>query len=220
MRRLTAVIAAAIVLPVLAEAPKEADRIARFEKEVAAIEKRQADNPPKPDSVVFAGSSTVRLWDLTRSFPGMKTVNSGFGGSEIRDVTHFADRLIFKHKPDMIIVYAGDNDLNSGRTPDQVLADFKAFVEVAHAKSPETPVWFISIKPSPARWTQYDTQTKANALVKALCAKDDWLGYIDVVPLMLGEDGKPRKELYAKDGLHLSPAGYEAVSRLVLETVD
>jgi lysophospholipase L1-like esterase len=220
MRRLTAVIAAAIVLPVLAEAPKEADRIARFEKEVAAIEKRQADNPPKPDSVVFAGSSTVRLWDLNKSFPAMKTVNSGFGGSEIRDVTHFADRLIFKHKPDMIIVYAGDNDLNSGRTPDQVCADFKAFVEAAHAKSPKTPVWFISIKPSPARWVQYDAQTKANTLVKALCEKDDWLGYIDVVPLMLGEDGKPRKELYAKDGLHLSPAGYEAVSRLVLETVD
>ncbi|HKA08662.1 MAG TPA: GDSL-type esterase/lipase family protein [Gemmataceae bacterium] len=160
------------------------------------------------------------MWDLAKSFPGMKAVNTGFGGSEIRDVTHFADRLIFNHQPNVIVFYAGDNDISSSRTPDQVLADFKAFVDAAHARLPKTPVYFISIKPSPARWAKYETQTKANALVKAMCEKDQWLGYIDVVPLLLGGDGKPVEEYYAKDGLHLSPDGYDLLSKLVIRSID
>jgi len=199
---------------------KDADRFAKWEKEVAAIEKRQTENPPDKNPEVFVGSSTIRLWDLKKSFPRLNAVNSGFGGSEIRDVTHFADRLVFKHKPYSIIFYAGDNDINAGRTPDQVLTDFKAFADAAHAKLPETHVHFISIKPSPARWAKYDIQTKANELVKALCEKNDWLSYIDLVPLLLGDDGKPRAELYAKDGLHLSPAGYEVLNKLIGKSVD
>src|SRR4029078_1369134 len=114
-----------------------------------------------------------------------------------------------------IVFYAGDNDINSRRTPEQVLADFRAFVEAAHKAVPKARVDFIAIKPSLARWVQFETQSKANALVKAVCEKDERLAYIDVVPALLGPDGKPRPDMYAKDGLHLSPAGYEVLSKLV-----
>ena len=77
-----------------------------------------------------------------------------------------------------------------------------------------------AIKPSPARWAQYETQTKANALVKEFCAKDDRLAYMDVVPLLLGKEGQPRVELYQKDRLHLSPAGYEILAEAVRKAVN
>ena len=219
MRRLTALLVLVLTTVVLAQPARETDRNARWEKEVSAIEKRQAATPPAKGGIVFAGSSTIRLWDLGKSFPDWKATNSGFGGSEIRDVTHFAGRLIFKHDPRAIVFYAGDNDVNSRRTPEQVLTDFRAFAEATHKALPKTRIYFIAIKPSPARWAQYETQTKANALVKDLCAKDDRLAYIDVVPLLLGKDGKPREELYAKDKLHLSPAGYEILSDAVKKAV-
>lgn len=206
-------------LSVLGQPAKDADRFARWEKEVAAIEKRQAARPPERGGIVFTGSSTIRMWDLAKSFRDWGPANSGFGGSEIRDVTHFADRLVFKHEPRAIVFYAGDNDVNSGRTPEQVVADFRAFVEATHKALPRTRVYFIAIKPSPARWKQYETQAKANALVKDLCAKDERLTYIDVAPLLLGTDGKPREELYAKDRLHLSPAGYEVLTDAVKKVV-
>jgi lysophospholipase L1-like esterase len=220
MRRLTALLAFVIADTALGQPAKEADRAAKWEKEVASIEKRQTEHPPKKDSVVFAGSSTIRLWNLGGSFPGLNAVNSGFGGSEIRDVTHFADRLVFKHRPRAIVFYAGDNDINSRRTPEQVVADFRAFVAAAHKAAPKARVYFIAVKPSLARWGQFETQSKANALVKAVCEKDDWLAYINVVPALLGPDGKPRPELYAKDGLHLSPAGYEVLSKLVAKSIN
>ena len=39
--------------------------------------------------------------------------------------------------------------------------------------------------------------------------RDDRLAFLDVDGVMLGWDEKPRKELFADDGLHLSPQGYQ-----------
>lgn len=219
MRRSTALLFLTSAVVAVAQPAKDHDRAEKWEKEVAAIEKKQADHPPAKGGIVFTGSSTIRLWDLNKSFPDWHATNSGFGGSEIRDATHFADRLVFKHDPRAIVFYAGDNDINSGRTPDQVFADFKAFVEAGHKAVPKAHIYFIAIKPSPSRWAKYETQSKANALVKELCSKDDRLTYIDVVPLLLGKDGQPREDLYVKDKLHLSLAGYEILAAAVKKAV-
>jgi lysophospholipase L1-like esterase len=32
---------------------------------------------------------------------------------------------------------------------------------------------------------------------------------VDIVPQMIGADGKPRKELLVEDGLHMTPEGYK-----------
>ena len=218
MRRTLSVILLGLVTPtLLAQSTKDADRATKWEKEIAAIEKRLVEMPPDKGGIVFAGSSTIRMWNLTAAFP--KVTNCGFGGSEIRDVTHFADRIILKHEPRAIVFYSGDNDLNSRRTPEQVVSDFKALAEVVHNRLPKTRIYFISIKPSLARWKQFDAQSKANALVKKLCETDERLGYVDIVPKMLGSDGQPRAELFVKDGLHLSKQGYEILNDAVRTAV-
>lgn len=199
------------VLLTLAVGQLPADRAAKWEKEVAAIEKRLAADPPKPGGVVFAGSSSIRLWDLKKSFPDAGYVNVGFGGSEVRDCTHFAGRLVNRHKPRAVVFYAGDNDLNSGRTAEQVRDDFKAFVTAV----PGARIVFVAVKPSPKRWAIFDKQEEANRLVKAVCDADPRLTYLDVVSPMLGSDGKPKPELFVKDELHLSPAGYAVWAPLV-----
>lgn len=200
-------------------AAKDAQRFAKWEKEVAAIEKRLKDAPPEPEGVVFAGSSSIRLWDLKTSFPNKHYVNVGFGGSEIRDCTHFAPRLILPLKPRAVVFYAGDNDVASGRKPEQLRDDFRAFCAVVHKDLPKCRVLFLAVKPSIARWEKYDVQRKANALVKEFCETDPRLTFLDVVPAMLGPDGKPVPELYAKDGLHLSTAGYAKWNAVVKDAL-
>jgi lysophospholipase L1-like esterase len=51
--------------------------------------------------------------------------------------------------------------------------------------------------------------------MKDFCSADKRLVYIDTVPGMLGADGKPIPDLFVKDGLHMSPAGYEKWTALV-----
>ena len=205
------------LLLIVAVQPAEAERFAKWEKEVAAIEKRFKDAAPKPGGVMFVGSSSIRLWDLEKSFPGKGYLNAGFGGSESRDCTHFVPRLVTPFAPATIVFYAGDNDIATGRKPEQVAADFKAFCAAVHKDLPKCRVLYIPVKPSVARWAKFDVQKKANALVKEYCGGAN---YIDTVPAMLGPDGKPSPDLFVKDGLHMSAAGYEKWSVLVKAAIE
>ena len=116
-------------------AEPQPDPFAKWEKEIAGIEKRLKDAPPKPDGVVFAGSSSIRLWDVKKSFFDLAATNVGFGGSEIRDSTHFAARIILPCKPSAIVFYAGDNDVANKRTPKQVADDFAEFARARFTRS-------------------------------------------------------------------------------------
>jgi lysophospholipase L1-like esterase len=205
--------------PPIAPLPREADSFAKWEKSIAAIEKNLKANPPKEGSVFFVGASTIVKWDLKKYFPDSSYVNVGFGGSAIADSTHFAQRIIAPYKPSTIVFYAGDNDIAAGRKAEQVVEDFRAFVSVARKDNPSCKVVFLAVKPSIARWKMFEEQKKANALVRLFCEKGDRLIYVDTITLMLGEDGKPRADLFVKDGLHLSPKGYELWTEVVNKTL-
>lgn len=189
---------------------------AQWESAIAAFEKEDAKSPPPKGAVLFVGSSSIRLWKVEKSFPKHTVINRGFGGSQIADSVHFADRIVIKHAPKTVVFYAGDNDIAKGKTPEQVAKDFESFVKAIHEKLPETKIVYIGIKPSIKRWNLVETIRNANRLIETQCQADDRLAFVDPFPGMLGEDGKPRAELFVKDGLHLSEAGYEVWMKLVL----
>ena len=168
-----------------------------------------AAHPPPRDGVVFVGSSSIRLWTtLAQDFPGVPVVNRGFGGSMIADSTRHVAQLIVPYRPKLVVLYAGDNDVDGGHTADQVFDDFKAFVARVRRDLPETAIAFVSIKPSLARAAQWPTMREANALVAQWAATQTDVVYVDTASAMLGADGKPRRELLREDGLHLSASGY------------
>ncbi len=210
-------IAAMLVLGALALTPPLAASVTQVDKwaaELAAFEAQDRIDPAV-GGIVFVGSSSIRLWDLGRSFPAAKALNRGFGGTEIADAVNHVDRLVIRHKPRIVVFYAGDNDIAAGKTAEDVAAGFKAFVAKVRATLPETRIAFIGIKPSLQRWALIAQIRRANALVRDYCDGDDRLGFVDVDGPMLGWDGKPRADLFAEDGLHLSPKGYALWTTLV-----
>jgi lysophospholipase L1-like esterase len=202
------------LLPRQGRAQEKPD-FSKWEKAIAAFEQQDKEKPPPKNAVVFAGSSSIRLWDLRKSFPDLETINRGFGGSQIADSVQFAPRIILKHEPRLVVFYAGDNDIASGKSPERVCEDFQALVRAIHKELPKTKIVFISIKPSLARLQQAEKQKQANALIEAFCKKDERLLYLDVIKPMLGDDGKPRQELFVRDGLHLNEKGYELWTSLL-----
>ncbi len=190
---------------------------------IAAFAKQDEQEAPPADGVLFVGSSSIRLWDLKKSFPDLPTINRGFGGSQICDATHYADQLVVKHRPRVVVFYAGDNDIAAGKSAEQVHRDFLAFVEKVRKALPEVRIIFVSIKPSVARWKLADEIRKANALIREEASDEKMLVFVDVWGEMLGDDGLPRKELLRDDGLHLSDAGYAVWTKLLrphLENTD
>jgi lysophospholipase L1-like esterase len=188
-------------------------------KEMAAFAEEDRKTPAV-GGIVFVGSSSIRLWDLAKYFPNAPAINRGFGGSQMIDSVNHADLLVINHKPRTVILYAGDNDLAAGKTPQQVSDDFKGFVAKVRSALPETRVAYIGIKPSIQRWAIVAKVRQANALIREYCDTDDRLGFIDVDGPMLGWDGKPRKDLFIQDGLHLSPKGYALWTMLVQPFLD
>lgn len=176
--------------------------------------------PTPPDGVVFVGSSSIRLWDLQKSFPDLAAVNRGFGGSELGDSVRHVDLLVLRHKPRVVVLYAGDNDIAHNKTPAKVVGDFKQFVAAVHKELPETKIVYIAIKPSLARWKLAEPMQQANAEIKGICENSENCEFVDVWSAMLGEDGKPRSELFVKDGLHMTPEGYEVWTALVKPHVE
>ena len=204
-----------LALSVVADEPEKFNPT-RWEAAIEKFEAADKQSPPAPGGALFIGSSSIRMWDLAKHFPAEKNaINRGFGGSHMADSTHYAERIAIAYQPRVIFIYAGDNDIKGGKTPQRVLSDYRAFVKKVHAELPKTRIVYIAIKPSIARWNLVDKMRQANALIREETAGDKRLAFIDIDTPMLGDDGKPREELFIKDGLHLSEAGYEIWSDLV-----
>ena len=207
--------APATVPPAPAPAPAAVDR---WEKDIAKFEAADKKTPPPKGAVLFVGSSSIVNWKtLARDFPDVATLNRGFGGSTIPDATRYVERIVIPYAPSRIVFYSGDNDIAGGRTPEQVLADFQAFVKKVRPALPSVPVTFIAIKPSPSRWKLRVQMQAANRMIREWIEKGDAgpASFLDVYTPMLGADGLPRPELYVADKLHLSASGYELWTRLV-----
>ena len=188
----------------------------KWERSIKAFEALDKKKKPQLGSLLFIGSSSIRGWKtMTKDFPDHSVINRGFGGSEIADSIHFADRIIHPYKPKHVLLYAGDNDMARGKSAEIVLADFKKFVSTIHKKLPKAQISFIAIKPSLSRWKLAKKMAKANNLIKVHCETDNRLGFIDIWRPMLGNDGKPKPELFAKDGLHLNSKGYALWTKTV-----
>jgi lysophospholipase L1-like esterase len=188
---------------------------ARFESEIAAFEKWDHQNAVPKNGILFVGSSTIRLWQTADAFPNLPVINRGFGGSTADDVNYFADRIVFKYKPRLIVFYAGDNDIAAGRSPEKVFDDIETFRKQLRDCLPDTRLIYLPIKPSPARWKLWPQMQKVNANLKAVADKANNVTYVETATPILGPDGQPRNELFRDDGLHLNAKGYELWNRIL-----
>ncbi len=187
-----------------------------WETEIRAFEEAERKNPSPPGAVLFVGSSSIRGWEtLARDFPGVPVINRGFGGSHLSDSVRFAGRIVLPPKPRLVVVYAGDNDLAEGKTPQQILSDWKALAQKIHAALPQTRLAFISIKPSPARRHLLEAMRETNRLIAADIRSHEWMSYIDVFTPMLDETGAPRATLFGGDSLHMNRTGYTLWAEVV-----
>ncbi len=212
---LAVAIVAAALFSIRAAAQVDDPDPARFKAEIDAFVSDDAKNAVPADPILFVGSSSIRMWPTADRFPDLPVINRGFGGSHISDVNHYIRETVLEYAAPVVVFYAGDNDIHSNKTPRRVLDDYRAFVERVLAARPDTQIIFIAIKPSLARWDEWPRMREANALVEQYSSENPRLHFVDVAPPMLGGDRRPRPELFVRDGLHMSPLGYDIWTELV-----
>jgi lysophospholipase L1-like esterase len=191
-----------------------------WEAAIRRFEQQDEAHGPEPGGIVFVGSSSIRLWNLKKSFPDLPVINRGFGGSQVADSVYFAERIVIKYRPRLVVFYAGDNDLAAGKSAETVRDDFAMFASRVTRALPETRILFLAIKPSPARWKLLAAQKRANDLIREYIAGKSHLEYVDVATPLVDVAGQPRRELFAADGLHLNDQGYALWTKIVGPKLD
>lgn len=200
----------AAAVPAIAESPELAAAYTRWRASIDAFSAQDRERPPAAGAVLFVGSSTIRFWShLAQDFRHVPVIlNRGFGGSTMADCSLLVRDLVTRYQPRQVVVYAGDNDLAEGRTPQQVLASLQSFVHTVRSELPSVRLAYISIKPSPSRAALLPRIRETNALIADYVATLHDAKYIDIFTPMLGADGLPRHDLFLKDALHMNDAGY------------
>ena len=189
-----------------------------FWNEIVAYKKMDSAQPPPKNAILFVGSSSFRMWkDVADYFPGYTIINRGVGGSSLPDIVRYSYDIILPYQPKQVVVYCGDNDMASGKVKaDEVLLRFQTLYGIIRQNLPDTYIHFVAMKPSPSRSNVMAEVAKGNEQIKAFLEKEKRAGFIDVYHAMLGADGKPKKEIFLEDDLHMNAAGYAIWQKIML----
>ena len=195
-----------------------------WENTIKKFEALDQLHPPAKNAIVFMGSSSITFWStLKQDMAPLPVINRGFGGSYMRDVVKYLDRIVLPYQPRAIVLFVGANDIieDSPDTARQIYDGYLTFVRRVQAALPETLMYYVAITPTPTRWNYWHIANEANQLIQEHTTTDPKLRFIDFTEQLLGDDGKPNRSLYKWDGIHPNPKGYAkwtAVIKPRLET--
>lgn len=186
----------------------------QWESDIQEFEQMDRENIYPTESVLFTGSSSIRLWDtLEEDMAPYPVIPRGFGGSSMPDLIHFADRFIGVHDFRALVLFVA-NDItgnpDTDRSPEEVRDLFEEFIQKIQGYRPEAPIFVIEITPTNSRWKAWPKILKANELIAQLCDVYEKVIFIPTADLFLDDSRKPNDNLFVSDRLHLNEAGYEA----------
>ena len=151
-----------------------ASSFAKFQQEDESIISK------RNDLTLFTGSSSIRRWHtLSTDFPNLHLLNRGFGGAHISDVLHFYNHLFLRYKPDRIVFIA--EKMICGQESQRL----RYFVTSKHFATRflmifHTTFIYLSCKPSPKRFSKWNTYQSLNLKIKNYCLREPNLTFVNL----------------------------------------
>lgn len=210
-----------ITIPVVAQQAG-----APWEKEILLFEELDRINSYPAESILFTGSSSIRMWEtLEEDMHPYPVIQRGFGGSRMTDLLNHADRYISGHAFSAMVIFVANDIVGDpnrvDNTPDEVRELFEEFIkEKVRTYNPDAPIFILAVTPTHSRWRVWDQSRAANHQLASLADELDNVIFIPTEDLFLGEDGMPKDELFISDRLHLSPAGYDLWTKRLRSYLD
>lgn len=193
----------------------------RWVSALKAFERIDRETPSERGSLLMVGSSSIARWtSADQDFAPLPVVRRGLGASRLDHMILFKDTLFAPHRPSVMVLYVGENDIAQGASPETVvrrLVELRA--ALADLPAGNVPHLFLSLKPSPARWRLWFEMQTANRLVSELAATTPGLTYVDVSGALLNAAGEPETGAFVADHLHLNAEGYRRWADLLRKTL-
>lgn len=202
---------------------KYADTAPPWEKEIEGLEALDQTEHYSDQAILFVGSSSIRLWkNIQEDMAPYEAIRRGYGGAHFTDLIHFTKRLVAPHEVQAVVCFVA-NDISGSdqdRKPKEVLKLFEFFVKQVREVKPNVPIFLIEITPTNSRWAVWDQIREANHLMQDYCNKHPDLHFIATSTEYLGQDGKPKADLFISDQLHMNQSGYDIWKRLIKDELN
>jgi hypothetical protein len=182
-----------------------------WEKDIQKFEQLDKTETYPDDAVLFAGSSSIRLWStLGKDMAPYRVIQRGFGGSKMSDLAVYANRIIGPHPCSAVVLFVANDITGSDKdkSPEEVAALFRNVLKTIRTTHPSTPVFFVAITPTSLRWKVWPEIQKTNTMIKKICDNQKNTYFIRTDFAFLNNDGKPDDKLFRDDKLHLNEKGY------------
>ena len=202
-------------------AANKKDEPSYYDKKCASFELQNANL--SKGQIVFIGDSITDGYPLDNYFTDLPlaTYNRGIGGDVTSGVIRRLKTSLYDLAPTKIALMIGINDINSGRTNDEIIANYTIILDGIKANLPSTAVFCESVLPMHSKVEKWGIDLEArtqqikdlNARIKALAAEKGYV-YVDLFPLFADENDRLISE-YTEDGLHPIAAGYQVWSAII-----
>lgn len=195
-------------------------------------EKAKAQTAEKTVPILFLGDSITQQWlfEATHKWPGgldswkkyftpMGAVNFGISADRIEHLLwRITDGEQLQINPKIIVLLIGTNNLhgNPRCSPIQIAEGIKLTIDTITKKLPSSKILLLGLLPR----NMLDTDAKNVKEINLMLAKyadGKQVFFFDAGP-SLDKDGKVSIEIF-RDGIHLSPEGYELFAQLLLPEI-
>lgn len=173
----------------------------------------------EPD-IIFIGDSIVEYYPLQELFGVAKTiVNRGIRGYQTRLLLENLDAHLYGDAVDQIVLLIGTNDIGKDVSMNDALDNLERVIQSIAREYPLSQIKLLSILPvnegEKYKQTVYiRTNEKIREWNQAYEALASAYMQVDFVPIYdsLTDSKGQLQSTYTTDGLHLSVAGYQALS--------
>ncbi|MCE5347601.1 MAG: GDSL-type esterase/lipase family protein [Bacteroidales bacterium] len=197
---------------------KNQPEVLAWEKDIQKFEQLDKSKKYPSDAILFAGSSSIRLWSsLERDMYPFSVIQRGYGGARLSDFAVYASRIFEPHPCSAIVIFIANDITGSDRdkSPQEVAALYGNLLRTIRKSHHDTPVFWIEVTPTSSRWKVWPEIKKANDLIKNICDNHKNTYFIQTDSAFLSESGQPYDELFLSDKLHLNAKGYEVWTEII-----
>lgn len=211
-----------ILVTILACSPlriyQQLPEVRSWEDDIRLLEHLDSIETHPQNAILFAGSSSIRLWStLSQDMDPYPVIQRGYGGAKLSDFAVYAERIIYPHSCSAIVLFiANDITGNAGdKSPEEVVRLFSHVLKTIRKKYTDTPVFWIAVTPTPLRWNAWPQITEANKMIEQLCLQHKNTYFIPTESDFLNAAQLPREELFLPDSLHLNTQGYALWTEII-----
>jgi len=194
-----------------------------WEDDIQKFEQLDKNESYQKDAILFAGSSSIRLWaNLEKDMAPYPVIQRGYGGAKLSDFAVYSDRIFDPHPCRAIVIFIANDITGSAndKSPEEVgklvCYVFKTISKTHTVKQ----VFWIAITPTESRWKVWPVIQLANNQIEKVCDNQKHTYFIKTDYAFLNEKGLPIAELFRDDKLHLTEKGYAVWTGIVKKELE